>query len=212
MIFTNNQKPLRIIFFAVIMTVLIGIGFYKLYQDNSCEELVKTYKTDELNDIHIDNDMIESKLITGSDLLRIYSELKEKKFALLVATKAFLVKDNDELINDNEYSYIRYVLSKNDDRIVESIRINDGFVPLSFINYNNVLADKCLYQDTDSIYKVVLGFISDVNNEDPNLISNFPLTSKGNNEIFNIHEDSLFKAKFIHNDDGTLIGYAFLEQ
>lgn len=213
MIPTNFKPPLRLMIFTIIITVFFVTGLYKLYKLGSFEEPVKAFETNAINNLsEKDNDIFENKTITGTDLISIYDEIKESDFAVLVATKAFLIKEKDELIDSNEYPYIRYILSKNNESIAESIRIDNEIVSLTFINYNTVLADNCLYQETDGIYKVVLGFINDNNNEGPNMIRDLPITTKASSDIYTVYEDSLFIAKLIHNEEGTLIGYAFIEQ
>ncbi len=209
------NKKYAIYIVCMILTCLITlvvVKAWKSYRDDQennqktddRKEMIEIEKDDSVT-IEVSNDSI----VTGTEVIAKYAQVKGEECSILVATSAFLEGNQEELVDPKEYPYICYVLSEQNQDRVENVYTKNGmFVPLAYVNYNIVLGDTCLYQTySKTSYEAPYGFLKKKKKH-----IYFPLTLSKNDTIYTIHEDAKFLSKIIYNEKGKIVGYAFLEQ
>lgn len=215
-----SKRKALIVAFIIICTVILGSIIWSLLLQDETSDTFNPVDQNELTENDdkelLSKEVKEDNIVTGDKVLEKYLEIKNQEYAFLVATNAFLEQDKEELVNWDEILYIKYILSKQDQGVVENIyTINGRQVPLAFINYNHVLDDTCLFQGFSlPYYEARYGFIKDSESSiyGDNIEDIFPLIQSKKENIFTIYEESSFLEKLIYNNEGTLLGYAYIEQ
>lgn len=216
----NKKRVILVVFIFICFIFIASLLSWKYLsktQEGNIYNKINEDKAIEVDgNISLSKEQKEHHIVSGAKVLERYEEVKNDEYAFLVATNAFLEQNKEDLQDCDEILYLKYVLSKNDQGIVENVHTKNGMlVPFVFINYNTVLDDTCLYQVSSQSYlESNYGFIK--NNESTifgeDILHTFPLIQSKKEDIFTIYEESSFLENLIYNNEGKLLGYSYVEQ